>query len=321
MTDIAVVADKKEKAVRYSEIFSSIQGEGQYSGIPTMWLRLWACNLNCNGFGQKDVDDPSTWELPYKDIDVSRIPTMEDLPVFHTGCDSAYSWAGKFRHLAHVNTATEIAEKIVELNKTLHNVSGLFCHEKSKQETHFAFTGGEPMMNQRAIVDVMEAFYKMDKNVPINVTVETNGTQPVKEMLAEYLNKRFSLYEDFGGIKSFSRGASEWFWSVSPKLRTSGEKWEDAIKPEVVAQYAALSDAGQLKFVVDNDHRTWYEVDKATAEYREAGVNWPVWVMPVGADLEMQQSHAETICREAIARGFNFAPRIHVNIFGNKIGT
>ena len=50
-----------QKEHLYSEIFHSIQGEGFYTGYPTLWLRLWACNLQCHGFGQKDPADPSTW--------------------------------------------------------------------------------------------------------------------------------------------------------------------------------------------------------------------------------------------------------------------
>ena len=48
------ITTTKEKKYYYSEIFYSIQGEGHYTGYPTLWLRLWACNLQCHGFGQKD---------------------------------------------------------------------------------------------------------------------------------------------------------------------------------------------------------------------------------------------------------------------------
>ena len=50
----------------YSEIFDSIQGEGEYTGYPTAWLRFYLCNLQCNGFSQDDPTDPSTYKLPYK---------------------------------------------------------------------------------------------------------------------------------------------------------------------------------------------------------------------------------------------------------------
>ena len=57
----------------YSEIFRSIQGEGVYTGVPTVWLRLFGCNLECNGFGQKDPTDPSTYVLPYQEIELKDI--------------------------------------------------------------------------------------------------------------------------------------------------------------------------------------------------------------------------------------------------------
>ena len=61
-----------QKEHLYSEIFHSIQGEGFYTGYPTMWVRLWACNLQCSGFGQKEPTKPETYKLPYKDLDPSK---------------------------------------------------------------------------------------------------------------------------------------------------------------------------------------------------------------------------------------------------------
>ena len=43
-----------DKEYLYSEIFKSIQGEGTYTGVHTLWLRFFMCNLQCNGFGQQD---------------------------------------------------------------------------------------------------------------------------------------------------------------------------------------------------------------------------------------------------------------------------
>ncbi len=93
----------------YSEIFRSIQGEGVYTGVPTVWLRLFGCNLECNGFGQDDPTDPSTYILPYQDIDLIDIKQVEDLPVFPYGCDSSYSWSKKFSKLQRRGEADEVA--------------------------------------------------------------------------------------------------------------------------------------------------------------------------------------------------------------------
>ena len=62
-----------QKEYHYSEIFYSVQGEGRYTGIPTAWLRFFLCNLQCDGFGQKDPTDPKTYKLPYKEINVDLI--------------------------------------------------------------------------------------------------------------------------------------------------------------------------------------------------------------------------------------------------------
>ena len=294
------------KKYKYSEIFGrTIQGEGAKTGHPTVWVRFWGCNFECNGFGQDTPEDPATYNLDYQTIDVSTIKHVNDLPVFSRGCDSSYSWSKKFSHLAGTGTAIEICDKIESFMKTLSNPDGKFLHPVSKQWTHMAFTGGEPMMNQTGIVDIMKEFDARG-NTPKFVTIETNGTQTVREVFTEY----FAIYCDDG----------ELFWSVSPKLYLSGEKWEDAICPEVVEGYMLLSDNGQLKYVSNGSDRSWNEVEKATAAYRYEWITWPVWIMPVGADVEGQNKVAAMVTEGAVDRGYNVAARVHTYIFGNVVG-
>lgn len=308
------------KKYRYSEIFGrTIQGEGQYTGIPTIWLRFFGCNFECKGFGQENLDDPSTWVLPYKDFDVSSVKSVEELPVWEYGCDSSYSWAAKYKHLVHNDTAEDIVKKLMEVNSNEFNPSGLFKHPKSGQETHLAFTGGEPMLQQKAMVDILENFYAIG-NMPTNITVESNGSKPISNELFDFISERLYMSDEFGGYVPDDRGRVEWFWSVSPKLRASGEKWNNAIKPEVIARYQSASRFGQLKYVVDGSDETWDEVARATALYREAGVEWPVWIMPVGATMEEQESIQAKITEQAVDRGYNVAMRAHCFIFGNSIG-
>ena len=94
----------------YSEIFRSIQGEGHYTGVPTAWLRFFGCNLECNGFGQENPKDPSTYKLPYEQIDVTNITSVEELPVFKYGCDSSYSWSKKFAKIHKKGTPEEVVK-------------------------------------------------------------------------------------------------------------------------------------------------------------------------------------------------------------------
>jgi len=109
---------------------------------------------------------------------------------------------------------------------------------------------------------------------------------------------------------------------VSPKLFTvSGEKPEKAIKPEIVAEYQKCSNRGQLKFVVGDSEKQWNEMEGVIEEFRDAGVTWPVWVMPVGAREEEQTTSAGKVAEKAFKRGYNVAARVHVYLFGNAIGT
>ena len=292
------------KKYKYSEVFArTIQGEGHYTGVPTAWIRFWGCNFECGGFGQDNPLDKASYVLDYQTIDVSSISRMEDLPVFSRGCDSSYSWSKKFAHLAHTGSAKEICDRIENSFKSESNPDGKFFHPISKQHIHLAFTGGEPMMNQTGIVDIMEEFENRN-NVPQYITIETNGTQELRGAFINY----FSTY---GG---------ELFWSVSPKLYLSGEKWKDAIKPDIVYGYKQISDVGQLKYVSNGSDRAWEEVAAATLEFNQRNVYWPVWIMPVGADVAGQNKVAAKVTEGAVDRGYNVAARVHTYIFGNCIG-
>jgi organic radical activating enzyme len=114
----------------------------------------------------------------------------------------------------------------------------------------------------------------------------------------------------------------EAFFSVSPKLWTvAGEKRDKAIKPDVVKSYYELSNKGQLKFVVGSADREWEELDEVVDLFRQAGVWYPVWIMPCGARQEEQELTAGEVAKKAFQRGYNVSGRMHVYLFGNAIGT
>ena len=299
--------DKKERKYYYSEIFHSIQGEGHYTGVPTAWIRFFLCNLQCSGFGQIDPTNPETYDLPFLDYDVSQVKRVEDLPVWEKGCDSSYTWAKKYKHLMGQETPEVLANKIVDVLKTDSNPEGKFLHPVTNQRQHLCFTGGEPLMvtGQAASVGIYEELERQG-NLPSSMTFETNGTQKLKDEFKDWV-KRIN---------------EEVFFSCSSKLFTvSGEQTKKAIIPEVVAEYRELSKAGQLKFVVGSEQRQWDEMEGAIEKYKALGVDWPIWVMPVGAREEEQTATAGEVAKMAFQRGYNVAARVHVYLFGNAIGT
>ena len=293
-------------SLKYSETFYSAQGEGKYVGIPSLWMRFFLCNLQCNGFGQEDPTDPSTYDLPYEKLDITDITNVFDLPVFEKGCDSSYTWSKKYKHLIADKTVEEAVDELTALLP-----HGKFVHPQTQQEVHMVFTGGEPMLKptQPGMREVIEEF-KRRGNQPMNVTVETNGTKPITDEFAEWVQREYTNWT-----------GREWYWSLSPKLwSTAGEQHKRAIKPEVIGRYAEVSPVGQLKYVVNGTDESWREVEENTRLFREAGCNYPVWIMGVGGTFEGLVQTEASIADEAIQRGYNYTSRVHVHIYGNAIG-
>jgi len=301
------------KTYRYSEIFYSFQGEAEMAGKPTVWLRFFGCNLECNGFGQKNPTDPASWDLPYKTFDISTVNKLEELPVWNTGCDSSYSWSAKYKKLVHNHTAAEICDLLTNQMRSPSNLSGDFVHPVTDQDTQLAFTGGEPMLNQPAMMEILREFGQRG-NMPQTITVETNATKPLSAELVEFLEHEF-----------FELGGRHWHWAMSPKLwNTAGEK--DAVLPEIIQSYADTPATSLLKFVCDGTVASWTELDdhytRIRSYFTERDQIPPtVWIMPVGATKDAQElPTVAEISLDAMRRGFNVATRNHCYVFGNVIG-
>jgi hypothetical protein len=162
---------------------------------------------------------------------------------------------------------------------------------------------------QPGMIEVIEEF-KRRHNKPQYVTVETNGTRPITDKFAEWIEKEYTSKEN-----------KEWYWSLSPKLwATAGEQSKKAIKPDVIGRYAEVSPVGQLKYVVNGTDESWREVEENTKLFREAGCNYPVWIMGVGGTYEGLVQTEASIADEAIRRGYYYTSRVHVHIYGNAIG-
>lgn len=172
---------------------------------------------------------------------------------------------------------------------------------------------------QQAIAEIYQVF-KDTENLPRSITFETNGTQK--------LSKDFENFLCNAGLFN-----TPVMFSVSPKLWTvSGEKRSKAIKPEIVAEYQRVGrhinahaspqlPSGQLKFVVGSDPEQWDELEEVVDLFRGAGVQWPVYIMPVGATVEEQEATAGDVAKIAYERGYNVSGRLHCYLFGNAIGT
>jgi len=293
--------------IRFSEMFWSFQGEAELAGTPTVWLRFFGCNLECNGFGQTHPTKPDTWELPYKDYDLIAVDRVEDLPVWDKGCDSSYTWSMKYKHLA---TDVDVEGACNKLESLLPH--GKFTHPISKQDNMLAFTGGEPMLQQKQMKAIVNEFL-IRGNAPKIITVETNGTKKLNKDLQDFIN----IYLAEMGIR--------WHWSISPKTwHTAGE--QNQVMVDNFMSYAeSTRSTSIIKFVCNGTEESWQEIDQYAKEIetyaKNAEINKPIiWIMPAGATKEEQGEVAE-ICNQAMQRGYRVATRNHCYVYGNQIGT
>ena len=292
--------------IRYSEIFYSVQGEGRFVGVPSVFFRVFGCNFHCHGFGQGR--DRSKWlkpeEMPYATQDLSNVKHVSELPVVSIGCDASASWANRYKHLVNWDDVSKIAKDVTKYTPQ----NKWTCD--NGQDVHFIITGGEPMLWQR---ETQQLLRQPEFNDLKNLTIETNCTQPFKENFDKFLHGLVA--------GDYTKHPVHITWSTSPKLSISGEKWERAIRPDVAKQYASIPNTHlYYKFVVQ-DEQDLDEVNRARDEYQKADVDADIYLMPMGATQEGQAKTAGQVAEMAMKHGFKYSPRLHVDLFGNKWGT
>ena len=236
--------------LHYTELFYSIQGEGRYQGVPSIFLRMFGCNFRCKNFGRYEKDIIGTEETHNPEVvevisKLDQYKTFKDLPLVKTGCDSYSSIYPEFKRFVIKETAEELATGIIEL-----------LPNKTWQDEHLVITGGEPLLGwQRTYPDLLS--HPMMAELK-ELTFETNGTQQLTDDFKRYL---FDNWKDRKDKLTFS---------VSPKLSVSGENLEESICPDVVCEYEWYGYT-YLKFVVATEEDA-EEAAYATETYRAAKV-------------------------------------------------
>jgi len=286
-----------KKSIKISELFYSIQGEGRYQGVPSVFLRTFGCNFTCDGFGmkrgEKSIERHNVNPKDYKDY--------KELPLVSTGCDSYASWDVRFKKLSPVIDVDTLAENIVDI-----------LPYKEWRDEHLVITGGEPLLGwQRSYPELLDQPCMNDLK---EITFETNGTQELSDELFDYL---LSWQEDKN--IALGRGYDSITFSVSAKLSVSGEKREEAIRPNTIVQYQQLGHT-YLKFVIASNE-DMDEVLEVTDLYRSAGFTGNVYVMPVGGVESVYSLNNRTVAELAMKYGLRYSDRIQVPLFKNAWGT
>ena len=236
-----------------SEVFTSIQGEGMSAGVPSVFLRLGGCNLMCGGQG-----------------------TQYDKEL-HNGaqwrCDTIEVWMqAQMKEYQNVFTVKQLSQL----------ASGY----------HLIITGGEPLMQQKKIVELV-SYIKSEIGSQPFIEIETNGTIAPNEHIKKLVNQ----------------------WNVSPKLSNSGNEKNIRYKPEVIKILSQQKNV-QYKYVVAskedfneivNDYITLHGTSKTT-------------LMPAGENEGLLELTREQVAELCIENGIRYTDRMHIVIWNQKTG-
>jgi len=228
-----------------SEIFHSIQGEGELTGVPSVFVRTSGCNLRC------------TW------------------------CDTPYaSWnpEGETRAVADILRAIE-------------------AHPATR---HVVLTGGEPMIAKdiRLLADAVRASGR-------HITIETAGTVAPEGIACDLASLSPKL------LNSAPDALEHATW----RRKHEATRWQ----PDVIRAWIDAYPY-QFKFVIARPA----DVDELEHMLAALGREIPrhkVLLMPEGTSLDKIRSRAVWLGELCKARGYRYAHRLHIELYGNQRGT
>ncbi len=228
-----------------SEIFYSIQGEGELAGVPSVFVRTSGCNLRC------------AW------------------------CDTPYaSWnpEGEQRTVGQVVAAVD-------------------AHPQAR---HVVLTGGEPMIAK----EMRELAAELKKGGR-HITIETAGTIAPADIACDLASLSPKLLNS--APDPLEHGA----W----RKKHEATRWQPEVVRAWIDRYAY-----QFKFVVARPEDV-DELESMLAALKREIPRHKVLLMPEGISAEKIRGRAAWLGELCKARGYRYAHRLHLELYGNRRGT
>lgn len=195
-------------------------------------------------------------------------------------CDAWYTWNPKTKEFWTEPTHWTIEEAAF-------NIQATWDCDNPNVEKRLIITGGEPLLQQRKIEQLMDELPEW------RFEIETNGTMMPSDKLL-----------------------SRCQFNCSPKLENSGNARVARIKPEVLLKLAEGNTT--FKFVVMKPE----DLDEIEEDFIK-GVGIPhnkVILMPQGVTAEEVRQNGQKVAEYAKAKGFRLLGRLQNELWGAKRG-
>jgi 7-carboxy-7-deazaguanine synthase len=228
-----------------SEVFYSLQGEGELTGVPSVFVRTSGCNLRC------------AW------------------------CDTPYaSWNPE----GELRTVPQLVALVQE-------------HRAAR---HVVLTGGEPMIAK----DIRPLAAEL-KSLGYHITIETAATVAPDGITCDLASLSPKL------INSAPDPIEHGAW----RKKHDATRWN----PEAVRAWVDRYPY-QFKFVVARPEDV-DELEHMLAALHREIPRHKVLLMPEATTLEKMRARASWLGEVCKERGYRYAHRLHIELYGNKRGT
>ena len=275
--------------LRIAETFTSIQGEGQWVGVPSYFIRVSGCNLRC------------TWcDTPY----ASWHPEGDFVPLADlvSGVD--------VQHVVITGGEPMLFDAVVELCAMLRGEGHAL---PPGEEGVPRRAGGRAVDNGGPASTSLPLVGGEDSGIASIITIETAGTI-FRELECDLMSISPKLRNSTPVGGKYTGRTNQ--LPMDPQWESRHER--DRINIPVLRQLTQRYNY-QLKFVV-SDPQDIAEIEGLIAEI--GGIDPArVFLMPEGVTSEILRERGKWLSPICIQRGWRLGPRLHVDLFGDTKGT
>lgn len=166
--------------------------------------------------------------------------------------------------------------------------------------SHVVLTGGEPMV-AKGMHELAQELHRQGKHI----TIETAGTIAPKGIACDLA----SISPKLAHSTPTPEMAGAW------SERHERTRWQ----PEVIREWLAQYDF-QLKFVVKSERDVEEIIDLLVRENLAVPAH-KIQLMPEGIEAGTLHERALQVAEWCKQHGFRYSPRLHIDLYGNTMGT
>ena len=274
-----------------NEIFVSIQGEGLYAGVPSIFMRLTGCNLYCSWKGLMGT----------------------------SMCDSLYASHPKDRKKEiRYKTVSEVYDAIMEIRKQYPNVKSLVV------------TGGEPLLQRGGLLKLFERLGRdLLISFETNGTLPPFTHIDYKKYNIDSYNFNIDLYTISPKLKSSCYFEGSTLPEVIQKYHVAHRiNNENLIKfirndeNDFMFKFVVSTeeDIEEIKDIFKRIVKWYEDFDYDRLENVKKRLVNQTYIMPCGETDEKLQKSRELCVKACLENGWSYTDRLHIIIWGNKRG-